>query len=264
VLAAAGALAALDPASGRLLWRFEPPGAARLSAGAFGGVAVAAADTALVYGIDLAGRVVWRVRSRGAALRAPAAALGLAVVLSGAEPGTVALALDPGTGERIFEAPLDLAPAGPPLAWGSRVVVAGALAGDAAVAAVERNGALAWTVAPALSGPTSAAIAGALLVVRDAAGALAALGRDGAARWTRPAPPVPPPPGSPPPAVARGAVIAAGDGLLALDARTGELLGAVPHVAPVKLAVDADLAIAAMDGDGLVTGFRLGTHMSVV
>jgi hypothetical protein len=81
--------------------------------------------------------------------------------------------------------------------------------------AVERTGATAWTVAPALAGATSLAAAGPLLVARDAAGALVALGRDGTTRWTRPAPAVPPPAGAPAPAIARGAVVAAGEGLLA-------------------------------------------------
>jgi hypothetical protein len=130
--------------------------------------------------------------------------------------------------------------------------------------AVERTGATAWTVAPALAGATSLAAADPLLIARDAAGALVALGRDGTTRWTRPAPAVPPPAGAPAPAIARGAVVAAGEGLLALDLRTGALLGAVPHVAPVRLSVDAELTVAAVDADGLATGFRLATHLSVV
>jgi hypothetical protein len=32
----------------------------------------------------------------------------------------------------------------------------------------------------------------------------------------------------------------------------------------VRLSVDAELTVAAVDADGLATGFRLATHLSVV
>jgi hypothetical protein len=143
--------------------------------------------------------------------------------------------------------------------------VAGTQGGDPIVAALDRRGAAAWTVAPALDGPVTAAGAGALLVVRDGAGAVLALGRDGATAWSRPAPPGLGGGRGPAPAVARGTVVAAGaDGIQALDARTGELVGAIAGVAPSRLAVDASLAVAALDPDGLATGWLLATHLSVV
>jgi hypothetical protein len=65
--------------------------------------------------------------------------------------------------------------------------------------------------------------------------------------------------------VARGTVIVpAGDGLVALDARSGEIVGAISGAAPARLAVDAALGIAAMDADGLAGGWRVATHLSVV
>jgi hypothetical protein len=73
-----------------------------------------------------------------------------------------------------------------------------------------------------------------------------------------------PPPGALPPAVARGTAIVAGDGIAALDAATGELLAAIPGIAPVRLAVDASLGVAALDADGIAAGWRLATHLSVV
>lgn len=261
-----GALTALDPASGRTLWRLVPPGAGRLVATSFGGIVAAGADTGFIYGVDGTGRVLWRVRGPGPVLRPPAAVAGLALVLCAADSGAgaVALALDPAGGARRWEAPLDLVPSGPPVAWGRRVAIAGALAGDAIIATLEETGAPSWTVVPPLAGPPALATAGSLLVARDPSGGLVALGRDGVARWTRPPPSGAPAPGAVPPAIARGTVIAAADGVTALDARTGEIVGAIAGVAPVRVAVDASLGLALMDADGLVTGYRVATHLSVV
>jgi outer membrane protein assembly factor BamB len=266
VLVEPGAATGLDPGSGRTLWRFEPPGAGRLFATAFGGVLAVGADTGLVYGLDAAGRVLWRLRVPGPIVRAPLAAAGLCLALATADPGTALLAIDPATGARRWEAPLDVAPGAAPCPWGRRIAVAGTVGGDPLVTALERTGATAWTVAPPpLEGPIAVAAAGPLLVVRAGSGALVALGRDGAPRWSRPAPADPPSSRGPPPAIARGTVIAAvGEGIQALDARTGEIVGAIGGAAPVRLAADASLGVAAMDADGLAAGWRLATHLSVV
>jgi outer membrane protein assembly factor BamB len=92
-----------------------------------------------------------------------------------------------------------------------------------------------------------------------------ALGRDGAVRWSRPAGPGQAGLGTAPPAIARATVVVpAADGLAALDARTGEIVGAIPGAAPSRLAVDAGLGVVAMDADGVASGWRLATHLSVV
>jgi len=260
-----GAATGLDPGSGRTLWRFEPPGAGRIAAAGFGGVLAVGADTGLLYGLDAAGRVLWRLRAPGPVLRAPLAAGGLCLALAAADPGTALLAVDASTGARRWEARLDLAPGAVPYAWGRRIAVAGTFGGDPLVIALERSGAPAWTAAPPLEGPIAAAAAGPLLVVRAGTGALVALGRDGVARWSRPAPAGSGPSRGPPPVVVRATVIAAaGDGIQALDARSGEIVGAIGGPAPVRLAADASLAVAAMDADGLAAGWRLATHLSVV
>ncbi len=266
VLVEPGALTALDPGSGRTLWRFEPPGAARIVAAPFGGIVAAGADTGFLYGLDAAGRTAWRVRAPGPVSHPPAAAAGLCLALAAAGPGAVLLAVDPASGTRRWEAALDLVPSGPPVAWGRRLAVGGGVAGDAAVTVLERTGAPAWTAAPPLlSGSAALAAAGSLLVARDPRGAVVALGREGAARWSRPALPDHPAAGAAPPAVARGTVVVpAGDGLVALDARTGEIVGALPGAAPARLAVDGALGVCALDADGLATGWRLSTHLSVV
>ncbi|WP_242355584.1 PQQ-binding-like beta-propeller repeat protein, partial [Anaeromyxobacter sp. SG64] len=262
-----GALTALDPATGRILWRLLPPGAGRLFAAAFGGIVAVGADTGFVYGVDGTGRVVWRVRGPGPVVRPPAALAGLALVLCAADSGVgaVALALDPAGGARRWEARLELVPSGPPIAWGRRLAIAGALAGDPIVATLDEGGAPAWTVVAPLAGPPTIAAAGALLVARDPAGGVVALGREGTVRWSRPPPAgAPAPSGAVPPAIARGTVLVAADGVTALDARTGEIVGAIPGVAPARLAVDATLGLALMDADGLATGYRVATHLSLV
>ncbi len=265
LLAERGAVTALDPGSGRTLWRFEPPGAQRVVAAAFGGIAAIGADTGFLYGVDAAGRTAWRLRAPGPVLRPPSAVAGMCLALAASDPGTALLAIEPGTGIRRFQAALDLVPSAQPLGWSRRIAVGGGIGGDPAVTALERTGAVAWTVAPALSGPATIAAAGALLVVRDRSGALVALRRDGQVSWSRAARPAHGPPGTAAPAVVRGTVLApVGDGLAALDARTGEIVGAVPGAAPAALSVDEALGIAAMDADGLAGGWRLATHLSVL
>jgi outer membrane protein assembly factor BamB len=265
VVVEAGAVTGLDPGSGRTLWRFEPPGASRVGATPFGGVLAVGADTGIAYGLDAAGKVLWRLRAPGPVLRAPGAAGGLCLVLAAADPGTALLAVEPATGRRRWVAPLDFAPGATLVAWGRRLAVAGALGGEPIVTALERSGALAWTASPPIGAPVTAVGAGALLVVRAGSGALVALGRDGAPRWSRPAPPAREGAGGPAPVVARGTVIsAAGDGIQALDARSGELAGAITTAAPARLIADASLGIAAIDAEGVASGWRLATHLSVV
>jgi hypothetical protein len=64
--------------------------------------------------------------------------------------------------------------------------------------------------------------------------------------------------------VARGTLLVPGEGIACLDLRGGAPVGAIPAVAPARLTVDGALRVAAMDLDGLTTGFRLATHLSVV
>ncbi|WP_242395777.1 outer membrane protein assembly factor BamB family protein [Anaeromyxobacter oryzisoli] len=263
-LAGHGALTGLDPATGGVLWRFAPPAAGALRVRGFGGIAAVAAGTGFLYGVDAAGRVAWRVRGPGAFLGPPAAAAGACVAAAEVGAGAAVLAVDPASGVRLWEAPLDVLPTAPPLAWGARVVVGGTVAGDPAVTVLQRTGAPAWTVAPDLRGAPRLAVAGPLLAIQDASGALVALARDGEVRWTRPASPGVPPPAPAAPVSTRGLLLAAGDGIACLDARTGELLGTIPGVAPVRLFADDALRIVAMDADGVVSVLTLTTHLSVV
>ena len=242
-VAAAGALTGLDPATGRTLWRFEAPGGPRLWPAAQGRITAVAAESGFLYGLDPTGRLAWRVLAPGPLLRPPTPSPAGCLVLAEAGAGAVLLAVDPATGLRRWEAPLDLAPAGPPLPWGRRLAVPGTVAGDPAVSVVDREGTVSWTVAPPLTGAPALAAAGPVLVVRDAEGALAALDAAGGQAWSRPAPAGHPAPGAAPPVAARGTVLVSGEGVSCVDAR---------------------LAVAALDADGVGTGHRLATHLSVV
>jgi outer membrane protein assembly factor BamB len=263
LLVEAGAVTGLDPGTGRTVFRFTPPGARRLWATAFGGIAAVAADTGFLYGVDAAGRVAWRVRAPAPLLGPPVAA-GACVAVADAPTGAVLLAVDPASGVRCWEAPLELAAAGAPVPWAGGLAVGGTVGGDPAVALVRRSGEVAWTSGPGLAGAPVLAGAGPLLAVRDGAGALAAFDRGGAIRWSRPGAPGNPAPSPAAPVRVRGALLVPGEGIRCLDAATGELLGAATGVAPAHLVVDASLALAAMDADGVVTVLRLATHLSVV
>lgn len=265
VLVESGALTALDPSSGRTLWRMEPPGAMRISVSSAPGLAIAACDTGALYGIDAAGRIVWRLRARGPFVRAPVVPPGVCLAVAAAGPGASLLAVEASTGARLWEASLDLLPSCDPVAWGRRIAVAGAVADDAVVSALDGSGAPVWTVVPPVLGAGPLSLApGPVLVARDPAGAVSALGRDGRARWSLP-------PlghghaGSAPPALSRGTIVTpVNDGLAALDARSGALLGTIPGPAPSRMALDGSLRLAAMDPDGVATGWTLATHLSVV
>jgi hypothetical protein len=175
------------------------------------------------------------------------------------------LAVDPATGRRAWEARLDFAPDGRPAAFAGRLAVPGAVAADPVVAAVEPDGTVAWTVAPALGrGVPALAAAGGLLAVRGGDGSCAALERDGAVRWAcRPGLGPPPPPALPPHLV-RGVVVVPGDPVRAFDAATGAALGQARLPPPARLLVDADLGLAAVDGEGLVVQARLARRLGVV
>jgi len=258
-----GAVTGLDPRSGATAFRFTAPGASRTWAVGFGPVLLVGSDTGFLHGLDAEGRLLWRVRAPGPLLRAPAAWGETCVASCETASGTVLLAVDAATGVRRFEAALELLPSGAPCPFGRRLAVPGTVAGDPAVTVLDRGGELVFTSAPPLAGAPAIASSGSLLIVRDAEGALLALDRDGRPRWSRPAPEAAWR-GPRPLSISRGALFVAGDGIACHALSTGERVGALPGVSAALLSVTADLTVAALDLDGLVTVHRLGTHLSLV
>jgi outer membrane protein assembly factor BamB len=263
---APGAGAALDPASGVAVWRFAPPAAMQLRAGVAGSLAVIGTDTGFLHGLEAAsGRQAWRVRIPGPLAAPPAALGGLCLVACETRLGGSVLGIDPSTGRRAFEVPIDVSPTHAPLPFAGLLAVAGLVAGDPVVTAIDPAGRLAWENAPALeAGPLTLAAMGSGLLVKSSQGSCVALDRAGATLWSRKAHALHPPPTNVAPIVARGVILVPGEGLEALDAATGELLGHAPMPAPVRLVADASLHAWGMDAGGVTTAVRLETHLSVI
>ncbi len=264
-IAGPSSLCAVDLRTGRTAWGFAPPAASALVASAFGALLVAGADTGLLYGIDAEGRVAWRLRYPGSLAAAPEPAGTACLATSRTERGGSLVALDPATGRRHWEAPLDFSPSGAPVPFAGLVGVPGAVAGDAVVAAFDLDGRPAWTTAPSLGrGNLALARLRSGIAIKSPEGPCALLDRCGSFVWTRARSAAHPPPGNVAPLVARGVVLCSSEHVEALDAATGALLGMVPLVAPVMLLADDALTLYAVDAEGLLTVAGLTTRLSVV
>jgi outer membrane protein assembly factor BamB len=261
-----GSAAALDLATGRTVWSFAPPAARELRASAIGRLAVVGSDAGFIYGVEaLSGRTAWRLRLPGRLVADPGAVGQDCLALCATEFGGSLIALDPSTGRRRLEVPLDVAPRAGPVPFAGLWAVAGSVAGDPVVVAIDRAGHLAFEAAPPFgTEPVALTGVGTGLLVKTSRGACVALDRTGLTLWARPARALHPPPANAPALVARGVALVAGEHLEALDLKTGELVGEVPLVAPVRLAVDPDLCLFAMDASGVASGARLETHLSVL
>ena len=255
---------AIDASRGDGAWTFASPGAARLSLLSLGPLLVVASDAGMVHALDAAGRVAWRLRGAGP-LAAPLAGSGRSCLFSFLTPtGATLAAVDPATGERLFEASLDFIPAGPPLRFAGRIAISGSVAGDAVVAALEEDGSPAWAEPSPIAGAPSLAPSSAGLLAKGPDGTCCALDRDGRTLWVRSCAGRPDSPGNLAPVAARGIVLVSAEEVELLDASSGALVGRVPAHAPARLVVDGDLTTWALDADGLLTGARVRGHLSVV
>ncbi|MBI5066736.1 MAG: PQQ-binding-like beta-propeller repeat protein [Deltaproteobacteria bacterium] len=265
LLAAGGSLVALRAEDGAESWRFRAPGAGALWFVPAGPLAIAASDASFLHGIE-GGRVAWRLLAPGPALAAPVPfGAGRCAAVCAAPVGGALLAFDPSSGRRLWEAPLDFTPAGPPLPFAGRLLVPGTVGGDPVLAAVEQDGGLAWTEAPPLGhGAPVLAASGPVALVRGGDGSCAALDRDGQLRWHAAAPTGQTPPAGLAPHLVRGVVLLPGDPLRALDARTGTLLGRAPLPPPARLWCSAELALASLDAMGTAAGARLSRRLGVL
>ena len=265
---APGEAAALDPANGRLAWSFAPPAARELRAAAVGALAVVGSDAGFLYGLDAAtGRPAWRLRLPGPLAATPLQLGRELFVLCTTDRGGSLIALDPASGRRRIEVPLDVTPTGPLVPFAGLLGMAGTVAGDPVVMALDPRGALAWEDAPPLGAGAGAValapIPGGLLV-KTVHGTCVALDRGGEARWARPREAIHPPFVNVAPVVARGIALVAGEEVEALEVATGRVLGGLRLGTPVRLAADAALHVWALDAEGVLAAARLTTHLSVL
>jgi outer membrane protein assembly factor BamB len=264
LVASGPSVSAFGSSQGEPLWTFASPGATRLWLLPIGSILVAASDAGMVHAIDPAGRVAWRLRGSGP-LAAPVAGDGRSCLLCFLNPTGATLSfVEPSTGERTFEASLDFTPTGPPVRFAGRIAIAGRVAGDGVVAALEEDGSPAWAgPSPVGLVPSLAERAGGLLA-KAPDGTCASLDREGGTTWIRSCHGRPSPPGNLAPVSTRGVVVVAAEEVELLDASTGALVGRVPVHAPARIAVDGDLCTWSLDADGLLSGARVRGHLSVV
>ncbi|HTT71964.1 MAG TPA: PQQ-binding-like beta-propeller repeat protein [Anaeromyxobacteraceae bacterium] len=259
-------VAALDPSSGETVFTFAPPAARELWATALGRYAVVGSDAGFLYGVETpSGRTAWRLRLPGRLVASPAALGADCLALCATELGGSLLALDASSGRRRRELPLDVTPLKGPLPFAGLWAVAGAVAGDPVVVAVDLAGSLAFEAAPPLgTEPVALTALTRGLLVKTSRGACVALDRAGATLWARTPRTLHPPPANPAALHARGLALVAGEHLEALDADTGELLGEAPLAAPVRLVAGPALELFGMDASGVVIAVRLATHLSLL
>ena len=257
-------VSAFEPTRGNPLWTFLSPGAARLSVLPLGPLLVAASDTGMVHAINPTGKVAWRLRGAGP-LAVPVAGTARSCFLSFLTPAGATLAsVDPATGIRIHEVALDFIPTSPPVPFAGRIALAGRVAGDGIVAALEPGGAHAWAGPSPTGGATALTPRAGGLFAKGPDGTCAALDRDGRVVWLRARAGRPAPPGNLAAVGARGVVLVPADEVEVLDAASGVVVGRLPAHAPARLALDADLGAWTLDADGLLSGARVRGHLSVV
>ncbi len=264
LVASGPSVSAFDTSTGEPLWTFASPGAARLSLLPLGPLLVAAADSGMVHAIDPAGRVAWRLRGAGP-LASPLAGTGRSCLASFLTPtGATLAAVEPSTGERLFEACLDFTPAGPPVRFAGRIAIAGRFAGDGVIGALEADGTPAWAEPTPVGGVPSLAERAGGLLAKAPDGTCAALDRDGRPIWLHSCDGRQAPPGNLPPVTTRGLVVVAAEDVDLLDASTGARVGRVPAHAPARLSVARDLSAWTLDADGLLSGAAVRGHLSVL
>ncbi len=263
---AKGEAIALDPASGATAWSFAPPASLELRAAALGPLAVIGTDAGFLYGLDAAtGRTAWRLRLPGPLAAPPTAYRDACLALCSTELGGSLVAVDPSTGRRRFEVPFDVAPSGSPQPFAGLLGLAGAVAGDPVITAVDPAGRLAWEDAPPLGcGPAVLVPLPSGVLAKTARGTCVALDREGTTLWSHLRGALHPPPANAAPVVARGIALVPGEQVEALDAASGKVLGHARLTAPVRLVADAHLNAWGMDAEGVVTAVGLETHLSVL
>ena len=249
---------------GASLWSFRSPGAARVFLLPLGGLALVASHAGLVHALDAHGDVVWRLRGAGTLTGLPSASARSCLLCFRSPAGTVLSSVESGTGRRIFDAPLDFTPAGAPVRFAGRIGLAGRVAGDGVVAALEEDGSQAWVEhSPTGSIPVLAERPTGLLA-KGSDGTCASLDRSGHPAWLRSCEGREAVPGNLAPVAAHGLVLVPSSEVALLDATSGAPVGCLPGHAPARFIVAPDLTTWTLDADGLLTGARLRGFLSAL
>lgn len=263
----AGTVTALGPSDGRELWSFSPPTALRLRPAALGPLVALGSDAGFLYALEVStGHLSWRLRLPGQLAAPPLVWGGTFLALCESDLGALLLGVEPASGRRLFEVGLDASPVGPMTPFAGLLAMAGVVAGDPLIAAIDRNGQRVWEDAPLLGrAPVTLVPLSSGLLVATSSGACAALARDGSVLWSQPArAEADLSRSTATPVVARGVALVGAERLQAFDTGTGQPLGHAPLVWPSRLLADGDLNVWGIDIDGSVIGIRLETHLSLL
>lgn len=241
---------------GALAWRARLPGGAPSAAISLDGLVLLVLASGALAGLDASdGRVLWRRRGRFDSLTG---APGRALVLG----QTSLLALDPASGEPLWERPLPPGAGDPQIAADLALfIAAGRVHGLSLLDGAPRFSVpLPWAVDLAVADePGEHGHHGSTVIVTGAGGAAMRLTERGAARWTLPTDDTA---ASAKALVQRGMVLLQRTGTGLFDAAEGLPLARLPAARWAALATD--LTCALVDVSGSLSVHRLATHLSVV
>ncbi|MHB8419112.1 MAG: outer membrane protein assembly factor BamB family protein [Myxococcales bacterium] len=253
--------------SGRALWRFGPPGCGALTVATAPALCLLGTSDGRLYGIDPGrGRVVWRSRL-GTKLVGPLVVWDRRVAVLSRRPGGAGLhAVDLDDGRPLELPEPELAHPGPLCVAGGQLVLAGTLGGEGRVLGYDETGPR-WSWRGGLLGPGIPQLCPTPegVVVRGSRRAVC-LDGSGRPRWELPFEEELH--GGPAPLVRRGVLFLLADqGLLALDPRTGRILGEAGSNEPLwpsLLAADDRLTLFTAEEEGPLEAHALETFLSVV
>ncbi len=250
---------ALDAANGNVLWRFTAPGARAVQAISAGDLVAVIADTGTLYGLHaLTGELAYRCALPGVPSGRPQIVGTALAVLVETQQGPRLFWRRTIDGAPISDHRCD-ADRGHLFAFHDTVVVTGSSTTLFARPGIEPR----FVESAATLGAKFLATEQGICAIGPS-GHVAAFTSTGDLLWSHAARDLPRSP-TVTPILKRGILFVAGEHVVALDAKTGQVLGRLPKHADeaTQIAVDEALRVFAAN-DEMVTVFELATHLSVV
>lgn len=257
---------AIEPVSGREVWRVAPPRADRCFLTLQRTRALVATTGGQLLGLDLASGQV-RFRMRGATpFSGPAVPMGRKFVAALSRPGaTLVFVADARTGAPTFDRELPYVLTAPIGVLGSRIFTLGSSGEGAILSCLDGRGQLLWERhLPVAQGPSRLLPTGRSIVVCLPTGECCRVGEAGDLEW-RLAPAGQPIVRPLAPVMVRDVLMLPGERVRAVEPRAGRVLAEVqsgPGLCDLKL--DSRLNLYLLDDAGTLDAFRLTTHLSVV